>query len=209
MNAQKIMDSEDFKRCVKFHGHICPGLSIGYRAVKLAMNKLEQAYANDEETVAIVESDACSADAVQVLSGCTFGKGNLIFKDHGKMVFTMLSRKNGHGVRVAMRSGAFSTDGIYLELLRKKINGDADEKDKKQFGKMHFQKSCEVLEMPDDKLFAVKTIHMQLPPKARIEQSEPCDECKEPTMVTKLETVNGKKLCRTCLKQCRIKQDDK
>ena len=31
MNAQEIMNSEDFKRCAAFHGHVCPGLSIGYR----------------------------------------------------------------------------------------------------------------------------------------------------------------------------------
>ncbi len=30
----------------------------------------------DEELFAIVETDACGADAIQVITGCTFGKGN-------------------------------------------------------------------------------------------------------------------------------------
>jgi len=32
--------------------------------------------AEDEEIVAVVETDACGADAIQVRTGCTFGKGN-------------------------------------------------------------------------------------------------------------------------------------
>ena len=66
MNAQEIMAGEDFKKCAEFHGHICPGLSIGYRAAKAGMEWLAENRADDEEIVAIVETDACSADAVQV-----------------------------------------------------------------------------------------------------------------------------------------------
>jgi formylmethanofuran dehydrogenase subunit E-like metal-binding protein len=39
MNADEILSSEDFKRCVDFHGHICPGLSIGYRAAKAGLER--------------------------------------------------------------------------------------------------------------------------------------------------------------------------
>ena len=42
MDAREIMESEDFKRCVDFHGHICPGLSIGYKAAKVALEKLNE-----------------------------------------------------------------------------------------------------------------------------------------------------------------------
>ncbi len=38
----------------------------------------------DEEMVAITENDACGVDAVQFILGCTFGKGNLHFRDYGK-----------------------------------------------------------------------------------------------------------------------------
>jgi len=74
----------DLQRAVIFHGHFCPGLAIGYRAAQIAMDALRTDRAEDEELVAIVENDSCAVDAVQVLSGCTFGKGNLIFRDHGK-----------------------------------------------------------------------------------------------------------------------------
>jgi formylmethanofuran dehydrogenase subunit E len=199
MNAQHIMNSEDFRKCEDFHGHICPGLSIGYKAAKAAMEKLEERRADDEEIVAIVETDACSADAVQVLTGCTFGKGNFIYKDYGKMVLTLLSRKTGQGVRVAMRPGAFSPDETHLRLLHKVMSGTADEEEEFRFHELHIQRSLDVLEMPDNELFTVKTVQMELPAKASIEPSIPCARCGEPTMRTKLETIDGTGVCRNCI----------
>ncbi len=77
MQAEHIMAQDDFKKCLDFHGHLCPGLAIGYRAATGALEWLKENRSEDEELVAIVETDACGADAVQVLTGCTFGKGNL------------------------------------------------------------------------------------------------------------------------------------
>ncbi|MEN6472472.1 MAG: FmdE family protein [Syntrophaceae bacterium] len=201
MNARQIMDSADFQRCADFHGHICPGLSIGYKAAKLALHKIEESRSADEEIVAIVETDACSADAVQVLTGCTFGKGNLISKDYGKMALTLLSRKTGRGVRVALKPGAFSPDERHLELLGKVMRGAATPDEIARFHALHLQRSRDVLETPADQLFAVKEVCMQLPPRARIEPSEACPRCGEPTMRTKLETVDGERLCRGCLEK--------
>jgi formylmethanofuran dehydrogenase subunit E len=199
MDAQRILDSEEFRKCAEFHGHICPGLSIGYRAAKLALDRIAETRAADEEIVAIVETDACSADAVQVLTGCTFGKGNFIYKDYGKMALTLLSRKSGQGVRVSMRPDAFAPDERHYELLRKAMNGQADEEEKKQFHNMHQHRSNDVLEMPDDELFIVKKVQMELPAKARIEPSVLCAKCGEPTMASKLELVDGISICRGCL----------
>ena len=36
------------------------------------------------------------------MAGCTFGKGNLVFLDHGKQVYTFFRRSDGEGVRVAV-----------------------------------------------------------------------------------------------------------
>ena len=32
MSAEAILSSELFKKCLDFHGHLCPGLSMGYQA---------------------------------------------------------------------------------------------------------------------------------------------------------------------------------
>lgn len=73
--------STEWERAVAFHGHSCPGLAIGYRAAKIALRELAAGRAGDEELVAIVETDACGVDTIQVLTGCTLGKGNLLYRD--------------------------------------------------------------------------------------------------------------------------------
>lgn len=201
MTAQQIMDSQDFKRCVDFHGHICPGLSIGYKAAKVAMDRLAEVRAKDEEIVAIVETDACSADAVQVLTGCTFGKGNFIHRDYGKMVLTLLSRTTGQGVRVSIRPGAFPVDDAHFALLQKVMGGRASEEEKEQFYAIHLERSRDVLDMTDENLFTVETTKTALPPKAKIEPSELCTRCGEPAMPSKLESFGGSMVCRDCLNQ--------
>jgi formylmethanofuran dehydrogenase subunit E len=47
------------EKAVAFHGHYCPGLEIGYRAAVIAMRELRFDRAEDEEIVAICETDAC------------------------------------------------------------------------------------------------------------------------------------------------------
>ena len=44
----------------------------------------------------------CGVDAIQFLTGCTFGKGNLIHKDYGKMVFSFYDRWKGTGFRMLL-----------------------------------------------------------------------------------------------------------
>ena len=121
MTAEDILSSEDFKKCADFHGHICPGLAIGYRAAMAALDWLEENRAMDEEMVATVETDACGTDAVQVLTGCTLGKGNLILKYYGKHVYTVVSRNSGEGVRVALKAGVLELSERHQELVRKLI----------------------------------------------------------------------------------------
>lgn len=198
MTAQKILNSDEFKKCLDFHGHLCPGLSIGYKAASAGMEKLKEQRSEDEELVAIVETDACCADAVQVMTGCTFGKGNFIYHDHGKMVFTFISRKSGKGIRVSMRPDAFMPDEKHMKLMQKVMAGTADDSQKQQFYKLHRQRSLDVLNMTDDELFSLSTIRRDMPEKAKIDKSVPCDICGEPVMKSKMvETGNGR-VCRDC-----------
>ncbi|MGD8542707.1 MAG: FmdE family protein [Desulfobacteraceae bacterium] len=199
MNADTIMQGEDFKRCAAFHGHVCPGLSIGFRAAAAAMAWLRENRSADEELVAVVETDACSADAVQVLTGCTFGKGNFIHKDYGKMALTLFSRTSGEGVRVVMRPGAFAPDEAHFALLQKVIRGEAGDGERQRFEALHLQRSRELLEMPEERLFKLSPVTMAPPPRARIDQSLSCARCGEPTMASKLQIVDGRQVCRGCL----------
>ena len=198
MKAKDIIAGEAFQKCIDFHGHLCPGLSLGYRASQAGMEWLESERASDEEVVAIVETDACCADAVQVITGCTFGKGNFIYKDHGKMAFIFLNRSSGKAVRFMLKSDTVPRHPRHLELIKKMQSATASESERNEFEKLHRERSIEILEAPIEALFKAQELNMELPPKAKIEPSESCEDCGEPTMASKLSKVNGLMLCRSC-----------
>lgn len=199
MQAEQIIAREDFKKCLDFHGHLCPGLSIGYRAATAGLAWLKERRAEDEELVAIVETDACGADAIQVLTGCTFGKGNFLYKDHGKQVLSLISRQTGQGVRVAMKWGAFQPSERHLELIDKMRSDNATEDELAEFRELHRQRSCQLLEVPVEDLFSITEVTVSMPEKARIEPSKKCDRCGEPTMSSKMTEVNDECVCRDCM----------
>jgi formylmethanofuran dehydrogenase subunit E len=198
MKAEHIMAQDNFQKCLDFHGHLCPGLAIGYRAASGALEWLKENRSEDEELVAIVETDACGADAVQVLTGCTFGKGNFLYKDHGKQVLSLISRRTGQGVRVALKAGAFQPSERHQELIDKIRTDTATDEEIAEFRQVHRQRSCQLLEVPLEELFSLSEVTVPVPEKAKIESSKICDVCGEPTMGSKISVANGKSMCRDC-----------
>ena len=196
--ADEILESRDFKQCREFHGHLCPGLSLGYKAARTGLDMLRERRSEDEEVVAIVETDACCADAVQVLTGCTFGKGNFFYRDYGKTAFTFFSRRTGQGVRLCLKPGAFEPNEEHMALLQKVMQDRADEQERQRFEALHFQRSCDVLAMQADELFDIREIREELPEKAQIAPSVLCGLCGEPTMSTKMISMGGQQVCRAC-----------
>ena len=199
MNAQDIIESADFQKCLDFHGHLCPGLSLGFRAAKAGLEWLAENRSEDEEVVAVVGNDACGTDAVQVLTGCTFGKGNFVYKDYGKHVFLFHSRGSGRAVRVALRPGAMEPDAAHRALGAKVRNGQATPEEAEEYRNAHIQRSHRVLTMPLDELFDVREVDAPPPPKAVIHESVTCARCGEPTMKTRIKDVDGQSVCLECL----------
>jgi len=198
MRRKRFAFPKDFHACEKFHGHRCPGLAIGYRAARAGMDWLREKRAKDEEWLAIVETDACGVDAIQVLTGCTFGKGNLIFRDYGKHAFTLASRRSGKGIRFALKSGALEPSPRHRALMEKVRADAASDREKEEFRALHLQRTKDILAKPLEELFSIEEKKVSFPPKARMEPSEPCACCGEPTMPSKLKAIGGKKVCRGC-----------
>ena len=76
----KDLEKVLWDKCVAFHGHECGGLTIGFKASVYAMELLKIDFSKDEEIVCVTENDACGVDAIQVILGCSVGKGNLLFQ---------------------------------------------------------------------------------------------------------------------------------
>ena len=98
------MDKKElWEKCVAFHGHECGGLTIGYKAALYAADLLELTFSSDEEVVCISENDACGIDAIQVILGCSIGKGTLLFHMTGKQAFSFYNRAAGKSVRLVLK----------------------------------------------------------------------------------------------------------
>lgn len=186
----------DFRKCAEFHGHVCPGLAIGYAAVKAASGALNSSGSEDEELVCIVENNSCSVDAVQVLMGCTFGKGNLIFRDWGKQVFTFFDRESGKAVRISLNRPSPHRDRIH-ELRKKMETGQATDKDKSELHRLRDEFTLSVIAEPTN-FFEVKEITMEAPEYAQIVETSPCSICGEQTMTSRMVNKDGSMACKGC-----------
>ncbi|VVB64925.1 FmdE, Molybdenum formylmethanofuran dehydrogenase operon [uncultured archaeon] len=118
---------EEFNGVVEFHGHVCPGLAIGYRVAKYVKGHCDKS--EDEELVAIVENNSCSVDAIQRMLSCTFGKGNLIFKDYGKQVFTFYCMGDDKALRIYFKGKMPQRMGELQEKRSKNQLTAADQKE--------------------------------------------------------------------------------
>ena len=161
-----------WEKCVAFHGHECGGLTIGYKAALYAAQLLELSFSDDEQVVCVSENDACGVDAIQVLLGCSIGKGNLLFHMRGKQAFSFYNRETGKSVRLVLKS--------------KPQNMTREES-------FAYYQSCEPCDM-----FEVKPTTIQLPEKARLFSSYTCDCCGESTGANWTRLDGDKKLCLDC-----------
>jgi formylmethanofuran dehydrogenase subunit E len=198
MTVEEILCSEAFKKCAEFHGHVCPGLAIGFKAAQALMARLGASRAPDEELVAIVETDACGADAIQVMTGCTLGKGNLILKNYGKHAFSLADRKRGKVFRACLRSDAIASDPEHLALFEKIRKGEARAEEKERFERLREKRLKKIIETDTDTLFTIEEVKADIPHEARIVESAVCDQCGEPTKADLLKEIDSRKVCIPC-----------
>ena len=158
--------------CVAFHGHECGGLTIGYQASLYAIKLLDLEFSGDEQVVCIAENDACGIDGIQVMLGCSVGKGNLLFRMRGKQAFSFYNRKTGKSVRL---------------VLKPKPAGMTKEE---SFAYYQSRKP--------EELFDVKQTTISLPEKARLFDSYTCDCCGESAGANWIRLAGDKKLCLDC-----------
>ncbi|WP_077533078.1 FmdE family protein [Massiliimalia massiliensis] len=167
-----INKKELWERCAAFHGHVCGGLTIGYQAALYAAKLLGLTFSQDEEVVCICENDACGVDAIQVMLGCSVGKGNLLFHLRGKQAFSFYNRKTGESVRL---------------VLRERPAG------------MSREESFAYLQAHQpEELFDVKKTVIALPEAARMFRSVKCECCGEITAENMIRLENGKSVCLDC-----------
>lgn len=131
-------------------------------------------FSQDEEIVCVTENDACGVDAIQVLAGCSLGKGNLIYRGTGKQAFTFFNRKTGNGLR------------IVLKPFQKEMD--------------RAQRQAYLLQANLEEIFEFKKPHFSLPQPARLFATQVCESCGESIPEHKVRIQEGKKVCLDCFR---------
>ncbi len=170
------------------HGHLCAGQILGVRMAMLGLDKLgiEDAHGKDRKRLfTFVEIDRCATDAIAVVTGCRLGKRALKFRDWGKMAATFIDVSSGKAIRIAAKeSSKERAREMYPEVA-----------DKNQ------QQMRAYREMPEDELFTLQWVKVQLP-----EEELPgykstriiCAACGEGINFRREVLRDGKTLCRSC-----------
>ena len=187
---------------LKFHGHKCPAMPMGLRVGAAAMNKLGIGRTGDGEWLAIVEIGdnhcaTCFADGIQAITGCTFGKGNIMKTHIGKFGMTLVNKKSQKAVRVVPKGevmnqnkqSRFFTEYRGVGIPATKVPPEIVEPMIEQ-----------VMNAPDDMLLNIGEIFdYPYQEKPHSFDSFLCEECGE-MVVEQYGRVKGdKKVCQACL----------
>jgi formylmethanofuran dehydrogenase subunit E len=182
------------------HGHFCPGSAMGVKAAARAVRELKTRATGMEEVVAIVETNACFADGVQMVTGCSFGNNGLIYRDYGKTAFT-LTRRTGEGVRVAAKADGSplarypEASALFQKVVKERRGTPEDDARLRQ---MWVDIAFKMLEIPDEEIFDIQRVDIEVPAYARIFGSVRCAACGENVMEPRARLRDGKPLCLSC-----------
>ena len=183
------------------HGHKCPAMPMGLRVGAAAMNALGVERAKDGQLLALVELGddhcaTCFADGVQMITGCTFGKGNIRKLHYGKWGVTLVEVATGRAVRVTPRAEAMLANKqteFFKEYREKGVPASrvpADVVDPL------VQK---VMGAPDDKLLTIGEVFKhEIKHRTHSFSSLVCDGCGEMVVEGYARLVGDKKVCIPC-----------
>jgi formylmethanofuran dehydrogenase subunit E len=145
---------QSYAAVVAFHGHSCPGAAFGFRVGEAAASRLGR-HAAGNELVAVTAVADCSADAIQVVTGCTVGRKNLRIEDTGIKVFTF-RRHDGAEVLIAGRRGSAAFRSPEIEALARAIRtGTASADQRARFEAAQTERVGRILAATEDQLLSI------------------------------------------------------
>ncbi len=188
----------------KFHGHKCPAMPMGLRVGAAAMNKLGVQRAPDGQLVALVElgDDHCAhcfADGIQMITGCTYGKGNNKQLNYGKWGVTLIDRASGRAVRVVPKTEAMlaNKQSDFFKNYREK-GIPASQVPPRVVEPL----IAKVMGAPEGLLLTIgEPVAHSLPKKVESFAGFVCDRCGEMTVEGYGRPLGEKKVCLPCYEQ--------
>ncbi|MGQ9615385.1 MAG: FmdE family protein [Spirochaetota bacterium] len=204
-SIEKMIASGDLegllKKAAELHGHFCPFLTLGVRAGYIGVKTLGIKTKGMEEFLAVIETNNCFSDGVQMVSGCSFGNNSLIYRDFGKTAVSFLKR-DGKGIRILVKIEdgwiekryPVASDLFKRVVMEREGNEEDEEILMKEWSKISF----DMLNYPDDELFLVRNVALAIPDYAPIFNSVRCILCGEMVMETRAIEKDSKTFCIQC-----------
>lgn len=182
---------------IAFHGHSCPGLAIGIRVSELAIRELGDP--NSIQMVAVSETDMCGVDAIQFLTDCTYGKGNFLHRDYGKMAFSFFDRLSGRGFRALLKPDVRGDVGRQLDVLMEvEDDNSMTEVYQQRIDQLRQQLQEQLMSITLEELFDITPLNNGMPRSAEILKSLVCECCGESVMESRIRRFSGKFVCIPC-----------
>lgn len=104
----KLKIRKILERAIDFHGHLGPYLVLGLRMGELAVAKLKcRKHFGIRAVVkgAVDRPKSCIVDGLQLSTGCTYGKGNIL-KSNGKQIQALfLNLDNNRRITISLKNG--------------------------------------------------------------------------------------------------------
>lgn len=182
------------------HGHYCSFSALGVKAGARAMKELGiKKSTGMEEVIAIIETNNCFSDGVQIVTGCSFGNNALIYRDYGKTAFT-LAKRRGEGIRISVRPDCLEEEFPEEAALFQKVvvERQGTESDHAKVLKLWGEISFKMLDVPDADVFVITPVKIDVPAYARIFASAKCSLCGENIMEPRMRLKDGNNVCLPC-----------
>lgn len=182
-------------KTAEIHGHFCPGSALGVMSSLYGLSLLGEDVAGSdgimEDLLAIVEVNACFADGIQAVSGCTLGNNSLIYRDFGKhaVTFAVRGRKDGIRIRVRPEFRGYIEEAVpefYPMMERVIMRREGGPSDLKKFREKGREAAFGIIKIPFEDLLEAATVTPQIPDYAPITGTYVCPECGEQVMATKV-----------------------
>jgi len=205
---ERLIRDEDFgsllRKAGELHGHWCNYLAYGVKAGCYGIKQMGVTNTGMEEIIAIVETNNCFSDGIQMVTGCSFGNNSLVYRDLGKTAVT-ITRRDGQAIRIALDPDFEDSRGqeypeaytLFEKLIARREPGEPEE-----FARMmqlFADMSMRELSVPIETMFRITKLTIDIPGYAPIFESKKCVACGENVVATRLIEKEGKCLCLGCL----------
>jgi len=190
-----------FEHGLALHGHKCPAMPMGLRVGAAAMNALGVERAKDGQLLALVELGedhcaTCFGDGIQMITGCTFGKGNIKKLHYGKWGVTLVEVATGRAVRVTPKAEAMLANKQTDFFKEYREKGVPASKVPAAVVDPLVQK---VMGAPDEQLLSVgEVFKYEIKNRPHSFSSLVCEECGEMVVEGYARIVGNKRVCIPC-----------